>query len=519
MKSLPDEDAGFVFWEDFCNVNNWPEIPNITNIRRYTDVFVNDKEKKINQRRGLTKGDEGYLKGHDLFVKPVLRFKAQLLKAQNVAATPVVVRMSPPPPPNKSSNGQVHADDISPVSTTTTTATTRDPCLPHELQVMIVALLDDQQDLHFCTLVSHDWHTIFNPILWNTLKGCCNTDYCDTDHTSSLLRSAAATGSLKKYGHHIRSLAIECLDEDFQEFLTLAPERLSQLRSIELIGLVDSDDMIADLLWRCSQRHGGMGLRRVVFNLGDCGGEGDYFAFGEKSFKALMEHVSTLEVFCVESPCLSSKDIQQLLCSTPRLRVFNILSVDRNEPIEYGSCLNASDVHTEWACTSLRVFGCPIRGIPRPDVKREVYDGPTSDNVLESNHQKSLDLQKRIYCQLARLTHLRELRMGISYDTESQNYRRFDKENERQHDCLAMSLKSGLDLLSGLKSLRVVALEDMEVSIDDENEKNWVAQNWPRVDVLTTDPGTDRDDDSQLSGFDSDDAFERHWEEWTSLEI
>ncbi|KAF9923205.1 hypothetical protein BGZ67_010006, partial [Mortierella alpina] len=114
-----------------------------------------------------------------------------------------------------------------------------------------------------------------------------------------------------------------------------------------------------------------------------------------------------------------------------------------------------------------------------------------------------------------RLTHLEELRMGIPYDTENMYYHRYDKKCDRQYDCLAMNLESGLDLLGGLESLQVVALEDMEVGINDENEQKWVAEHWPRVSVLTTDFGTDRDDDSQLSGLydeDSDEEFERHYE-------
>ncbi|KAI1291444.1 hypothetical protein EDD11_008925 [Mortierella claussenii] len=117
MISLPDEDAGVVFWEDYCDFYDWPKTPNSANIRRYTEVFVNEKEKKINRRRGLTKDDKGYLSGHVLFVKPVLRLQAQLWKAQNVAATSVVVHMSPSL--NKSSNGKIHADDTLQVSTST----------------------------------------------------------------------------------------------------------------------------------------------------------------------------------------------------------------------------------------------------------------------------------------------------------------------------------------------------------------------------------------------------------------
>ncbi|KAF9556519.1 hypothetical protein EC968_008227 [Mortierella alpina] len=88
MQALPDEDAGLVFWEDFCALHGWPETPNATNVHRYIEVFVNGTEKKINQRRGLVKGDDAYRSGHDLFIKPVLRLKARLQSAQSATTEP-----------------------------------------------------------------------------------------------------------------------------------------------------------------------------------------------------------------------------------------------------------------------------------------------------------------------------------------------------------------------------------------------------------------------------------------------
>ncbi|KAG0249667.1 hypothetical protein DFQ27_009881, partial [Actinomortierella ambigua] len=76
---------------DFCDLNAWPKTPTTANIHRYIEVFVNGEEKKINRRRGLTKGDKGYLNGHDLYIKPVLRLKARLIAAQNTAAKPAAV--------------------------------------------------------------------------------------------------------------------------------------------------------------------------------------------------------------------------------------------------------------------------------------------------------------------------------------------------------------------------------------------------------------------------------------------
>ncbi|KAG0280374.1 hypothetical protein BGZ96_001577 [Linnemannia gamsii] len=116
MKSLPDEDAGVVFWEDFCGLHGWPKMPTYANIHKYIEVFVNVEEEKINQRLGLSKGDEGYRSGHDLFTKPVLRLKAQLLNAQNAVAKPVIAAHVSPAP-NKASNDNIHTDDTSQVST------------------------------------------------------------------------------------------------------------------------------------------------------------------------------------------------------------------------------------------------------------------------------------------------------------------------------------------------------------------------------------------------------------------
>ncbi|KAG0271097.1 hypothetical protein BGZ95_001149 [Linnemannia exigua] len=126
MKSLPDEDAGVVFWEDFCVDNGLPELPTTANIHRYIEVFVNVKEEQINRRRGLSKGDEGYRSGHDLFVKPVLRLMAQPLSTQNAAAKPAIAAHVSPTP-SKSSNGNIHADDTSQASTCTVNSNNKRP--------------------------------------------------------------------------------------------------------------------------------------------------------------------------------------------------------------------------------------------------------------------------------------------------------------------------------------------------------------------------------------------------------
>ncbi|KAG0222293.1 hypothetical protein BGW42_006738 [Actinomortierella wolfii] len=449
MKSLPDEDAGIVFWEDFCDLHGWPKTPNITNLHRYDEVFVKDKEKEINRRLGLNNDDEGYLSGHDLFIKPVLKkIQARILPSHQMLKT--LFRPS--------------------ILT-----------LPPELLFMIVTSFHSKQDLHACTLVNRAWHYTFNPFLWVDI-----IRHAPVYKPNPFVRSIATTGSLKRYARLIQTLNIDLWDDDIERLMSAAPKRFPWLHSIELKGDLFADDLIASLLRKCSRRYGGVGLRKLVLSICEYVYEfRDSYAFGEESVEALKEHYSTLEVFRVQVPAFSSKEIQELLCSAPRLQEFNILPESRSWSLdEFMPSLNAHDiVQSSWVCLSLKIFGCPITGVPRPISKKG-----------------GIELQRQIYSQLARLKYLQELRLGISYDaSDGWSSRRYDKNYDRQYDCLAMSLKSGLDLLSGLKELRVADLDDMNVGIDGENEQKWIAQHWPRVQVYTSDYCAESDDDSQMS--------------------
>ncbi|KAF9092975.1 hypothetical protein BGX23_003755 [Mortierella sp. AD031] len=50
-----------------------------------------------------------------------------------------------------------------------------------------------------------------------------------------------------------------------------------------------------------------------------------------------------------------------------------------------------------------------------------------------------------------------------------------------------MTLDSGLDLLKDLNELRIVRLDDMEVYIGHDKEKQWVKENWPNVKNISYD--------------------------------
>ncbi|KAF9582127.1 hypothetical protein BGW38_000611, partial [Lunasporangiospora selenospora] len=55
-------------------------------------------------------GDKGFISGHDLFIKPVLRLKARLVAAQNAAAK-LAALVHALPEPKMPSDGNVQVDD------------------------------------------------------------------------------------------------------------------------------------------------------------------------------------------------------------------------------------------------------------------------------------------------------------------------------------------------------------------------------------------------------------------------
>lgn len=149
-----------------------------------------------------------------------------------------------------------------------------------------------------------------------------------------------------------------------------------------------------------------------------------------------------------------------------------------------------------WVCSELEVFECQIGIIPRPDITRNILDGPASGHACDGTTQESIDLQRKVYAKLAQLTKLRELTLGFPIHTKYK-YKHGDKEYYRQYDCLVMTLESGLDLLKRLKELRVVGLEDMEVYGDGEKEQSWFAEHWPHATIGVTDYSTDRYEDDE----------------------
>ncbi|KAF8946334.1 hypothetical protein BGZ47_000813 [Haplosporangium gracile] len=231
------------------------------------------------------------------------------------------------------------------------------------------------------------------------------------------------------------------------------------------------------------------------------------YTYGRDFFDALYKRARPLEALCLEMQAYVIGDhVDGLLSLASNLRELYILG-DR--------FLDAQEiVKTDWACTGLEVFACRIRNIPRFDITRPIGSNLDRKRVQENQDgllEESIELQREVYSKLARFTRLRELRLGFPVNSKTSYYknRRGDKEKYRQYDCLAMTLESGLDLLRGIKDLRTVGLEDMEVYIHGDKEQTWFAEHWPHATIEYEDYSTNLDaisesSDSNDSDFDSD---------------
>ncbi|KAF9121269.1 hypothetical protein BGW39_010659 [Mortierella sp. 14UC] len=383
---------------------------------------------------------------------------------------------------------------------TTTAATSTFNGLPVEIQEMIGPSLRSH-DLTCCVLVNKAWQTLFNTYLWRhieepTQKVSVQTKIARGEMVSwnnVFLQSIATTKSLAKNASLIQSLKFDnCCDEFFADFMKHCPEEIPKGQLVKINGLEGGDELIAAFLklTKC-------GWKRIIFRA-------EYpeaiLGVNNLPIEVIQEHAATLEVLRLESAgvCGAWRDVPGgTLCGTIASRVYILPPIRKNlaEPCQMDGVEIAREfvAGRGWKCTELEVFGCQIGGISRPDITREVCDNPPSTFILDGSVAESHLTQRGVYGQLAQLTKLGELVLGCPFDTGQAEYIPQDKEYSRQYQCMAMSLESGLDLLKGLKNLKIVGLSDMEVGTDGEEEE-WVEKHWPNVvQIDTTDYETDMD--------------------------
>ncbi|KAG0061069.1 hypothetical protein BGZ89_011765 [Linnemannia elongata] len=193
-----------------------------------------------------------------------------------------------------------------------------------------------------------------------------------------------------------------------------------------------------------------------------------------------------------------STNIQQLLCSAPRLRRFHGISIDRLHNKDLALPANEL-IQSEWVCTDLESFACKITRVPRPDLMKRTNGGLSASTTHTTGTiEASYQLQRRVYEQLGRLTKLRHLILGGDiglYSEKNVNLAFQEMSNEGvyftptnwqtgyQYECLSLTLESGLDLLKGLKEMRAVVVEGMAMGLSNPVERDWQREHWPLLET------------------------------------
>ncbi|KFH62448.1 hypothetical protein MVEG_11657 [Podila verticillata NRRL 6337] len=134
-----------------------------------------------------------------------------------------------------------------------------------------------------------------------------------------------------------------------------------------------------------------------------------------------------------------------------------------------------------------------------PDVKFDHAGYAVKGGLFQGTVEESHRIQRQIYQQLAKLTDLRTLQLGHDYWDSVEFYQDLTPDAQGclrnidayfQLNCLEMSLESGLDLLSGLKEMRLLDVVHMAHRIG-VPELEWMRKNWPKLErvVGLFDPG------------------------------
>lgn len=128
-----------------------------------------------------------------------------------------------------------------------------------------------------------------------------------------------------------------------------------------------------------------------------------------------------------------------------------------------------------WACaTSLKLLRIMIGGLVSTS-------SHSSSSDMDTAAEGELDLQRQVYRFLGTLTNLEELSLG--FGPEEDSIFTLPQDQGRQKDCLEFSLNSGLELLEGLKSLRVLNVARMNHRIQ-LSEVQWMCRSWPQLRVI-----------------------------------
>ncbi|KAF9327816.1 hypothetical protein BG006_008925 [Podila minutissima] len=205
--------------------------------------------------------------------------------------------------------------------------------------------------------------------------------------------------------------------------------------------------------------------------------------FGPLATRAVMRHAHSLEQLLVpDCGGFHSRDLQRFLTYAPNLWNFEGTTSNEYNRMPIDVRLSAQDlIDSKWACQRLQRLVLVIDQIPRPLIRCR-YDGrPFTDEFLPAHLRPG-----HPYVTVAES---RALQREPKFILDMEDYQDFDGLTHRyvargyQYECLELTLESGLDLLAGLTSLRVLNVTRMAHRIG-INELEWMNVHWPNLKTI-----------------------------------
>ncbi|KAG0006720.1 hypothetical protein BGZ80_005164, partial [Entomortierella chlamydospora] len=216
-----------------------------------------------------------------------------------------------------------------------------------------------------------------------------------------------------------------------------------KLRDIDLEKLYYGfeDNYMVDIINTCKQS----GLRRFILSR--------YGFVLPKWAAAICSYTTTLEIVKIAADGIESVAITlHLLRSCTNMRIIETFTSGLASR-DFGRFTAKGLLKEPWVCLGLETLSIPIIQVHNID-------------IAESPDEK-YDYQMALYSQISQLTRLSRLNLGFRCKVKI------------DHDTsLLFSLKSGLDTLAGLKSMRVLDLHHTTIKLYRE-ELEWMCDNWP----------------------------------------
>ncbi|KFH64790.1 hypothetical protein MVEG_09521 [Podila verticillata NRRL 6337] len=402
--------------------------------------------------------------------------------------------------------------------------------LPLELHRMVFLCLR-KNDLTICARVSEAWNTICTPILWRKLSILKSSRFWPFT-TEEIRQVFINSGKFVRELTSNTTVSSTCLSPQSMSHGSTSLSLRSRAPTCEGFSWTKTGEYVLFLfLISCSERlkklecpdttcYGNANIRSALSNLGVvCLTPNDReFPRGRNSSDSAIAGVieSNLQLTKIDTPAchnvgpltiaavfnianleslnvtscrsLSSKHLQSILCQVRNLRhlIFTCEYYCGGEAV----VLMASDISEPgWLCKSLERF-CGMIYVLRPCSHGYDCYNYDSDDSHDSDGdedmftiEESRRMQRAVYLQLGRLTKLKWLRLGQSYNPHS----RHEIEDAFQEDCLELSLESGLGALAGLKEFRVLDVSNMDHCIT-KTEREWMRMHWPLAGVTYRDP-------------------------------